>query len=156
LSKLPKLEDITEATDLTVFLSKGVPESLRNAALRKAWPLDPAIRNYVNPALDYAYDWNAPGGVPGGGELAPGTDIAKMVRPIMGGDPEPSAPQTVDASPRPDTAELPSSHPGSDAPKDAQAALPTQQLRLSDSPTPPTPALANEDEQKQSQVEGTR
>jgi Protein of unknown function (DUF3306) len=85
LSSLPKFEDLTETTDITVFLRKGVPESLRNAALRKSWALDPAIRNYVNPALDYAYDWNTPGGVPGGGEIGPGVDIARMVAQIMGG-----------------------------------------------------------------------
>ncbi len=70
LSSLPKLEELTGTTDITAFLKKGVPEHLRNAALRKSWALDPAIRNYVNPALEYAYDWNTPGGVPGGGELA--------------------------------------------------------------------------------------
>lgn len=86
LSSLPKLEDVTEATDITGFLRKGVPESLRNAALRKSWALDPAIRNYVNPALDYAFDWNTPGGVPGTSEIAAGTDIAKMVLQIMGSD----------------------------------------------------------------------
>jgi Protein of unknown function (DUF3306) len=85
LSSLPKLEDLTETTDITVFLRKGVPESLRNAALRKSWALDPAIRNYVNPALDYAYDWNTPGGVPGSGEIGAGVDIARMVSQIMGG-----------------------------------------------------------------------
>ena len=68
LSSLPKLEELTAATDITAFLRKGVPEHLRNAALRKSWALDPAIRNYVNPALDYAYDWNTPGGVPGSSE----------------------------------------------------------------------------------------
>ncbi|MFX6357462.1 DUF3306 domain-containing protein, partial [Acinetobacter baumannii] len=82
----PKLEDITETTDITGFLRKGVPESLRNAALRKSWALDPAIRNYVNPALDYAYDWNTPSGVPGSSEIAAGTDISKMVLQIMGGE----------------------------------------------------------------------
>lgn len=87
LSSLPKLEDVTEATDITGFLRKGVPESLRNAALQKSWALDPAIRNYINPALDYAYDWNTPGGVPGTSEIAVGTDIAKMVLQIMGSDP---------------------------------------------------------------------
>ena len=84
LSSLPKLEDITGSTDISAFLRKGVPESLRNAALRKSWALDPAIRNYVNPALEYAYDWNTPGGVPGGGELDAGLDIARMVSQIMG------------------------------------------------------------------------
>src|SRR3954447_6199412 len=85
LSSLPKLEELTASTDITAFLRKGVPEHLRNAALRKSWALDPAIRDYVNPALDYAYDWNAPGGVPGGGEIGAGVDIARMVSQIMGG-----------------------------------------------------------------------
>jgi Protein of unknown function (DUF3306) len=84
LSSLPKLEDITGSTDITAFLRKGVPEHLRNAALRKSWALDPAIRNYVNPALEYAYDWNTPGGVPGSVELGVGLDIARMVSQIMG------------------------------------------------------------------------
>jgi hypothetical protein len=84
LSELPKLEELTGSTDITAFLKKGVPEHLRNAALRKSWALDPAIRNYVSPALDYAYDWNAPGGVPGGGQLETGIDVAKMVSQIMG------------------------------------------------------------------------
>ncbi|ANW00997.1 DUF3306 domain-containing protein [Bradyrhizobium icense] len=88
LSTLPKLEELTETTDITAFLRKGVPEHLRNAALRKSWALDPAIRNYVSPALEYAYDWNAPGGVPGGGELGAGVDVARLVAQIMG---EPAA-----------------------------------------------------------------
>src|ERR1700704_5644528 len=85
LSTLPKLEDLTETTDITGFLRKGVPEHLRNAALRKSWALDPAIRNYVNPALEYAYDWNTPGGVPGNSEIGAGLDVARMVSQIMGG-----------------------------------------------------------------------
>jgi hypothetical protein len=87
LSTLPKLEELTETTDITGFLRKGVPEHLRNAALRKSWALDPAIRNYVNPALDYAYDWNTPGGVPGNSELGAGIDVVRMVSQIMGSGP---------------------------------------------------------------------
>src|ERR1700687_3881004 len=86
LSSLPKLEDMTATTDITAFLRKGVPEHLRNAALRKSWALDPAIRNYVNPALDYAYDWNTPGGVPGSSESGASMDVARLVSQIMGGD----------------------------------------------------------------------
>jgi hypothetical protein len=85
LSSLPKLEELTGTTDITAFLRKGVPEHLRNAALSKSWALDPAIRNYINPALDYAYDWNTPGGVPGSSEIGAGVDIAQMVSQIMGG-----------------------------------------------------------------------
>jgi hypothetical protein len=84
LASLPRLEELTADTDMTVFFRKGVPESIRNAALRKSWALDPAVRNYVSPALDYAYDWNTPGGVPGAGELAPGTDVVRMVEQVMG------------------------------------------------------------------------
>jgi hypothetical protein len=87
LSLLPSLEDMTPSTDLTLFFKKGVPEALRNAALRKMWALDPAIRDYRSEALDYAYDWNAPGGVPGGGDLPEGFDSSEMVARIFGDTP---------------------------------------------------------------------
>lgn len=135
LSSLPKLEDLTEATDITGFLRKGVPESLRNAALRKSWALDPAIRNYVNPALDYAYDWNTPGGVPGNSELAAGTDLAKMVMQVMGGDSAASDPQRAELGPQSE----PNSDPDvaiteisdSAALQSRQSDLPLQPVRLS-------------------------
>lgn len=84
LSLLPDLDTLTAETDIRLFLQKGVPDELRNLALRKMWALDPAIRDYVGDALDYAWDWNAPGGVPGGGELGAGFDTAKMVAQIFG------------------------------------------------------------------------
>lgn len=87
LSLLPDLEALTAQTDMSLFLQKGVPDDVRNAALRKIWALDPAIRDYVGDALDYAWDWNAPGGVPGGGELGAGFDTAKMVAQIFGDQP---------------------------------------------------------------------
>lgn len=153
LSSLPKLEDITEVTDITVFLRKGVPESLRNAALRKAWASDSAIRNYVNPALDYAYDWNTPGGVPGNSELEAGTDIAKMVRQIMGGDQEAL---DEEASPHRDTTEVAGGNTGIDAPQAAQPDLSTQQLRLADSVTATIPASAENKDLKQVKVESSQ
>src|SRR3954463_2090694 len=113
LSTLPKLEELTGSTDITAFLRKGVPEHLRNAALQKSWALDPAIRNYVNPALEYAYDWNAPGGVPGGGELGAGVDIARMVSQIMGES------KSEAAAPAPETANAPEGAPESSAHRDA-------------------------------------
>lgn len=87
LSLLPKLEELTPSTDLTLFFKKGVPEALRNAALRKMWTLDPAVRDYRSEALDYAYDWNAPGGVPGGGDLPADFDIESHVARIFGDAP---------------------------------------------------------------------
>jgi hypothetical protein len=81
---LPAIEEIDATTDVTGFLAEGIPASLRNAALRKVWSLDPAIRDFVGPARDYDYDWSVPGGVPGSGALAPGTDVQGMVARVLG------------------------------------------------------------------------
>jgi len=121
LSSLPKLEELTGSTDITGFLKKGVPEHLRNAALQKSWALDPAIRNYVNPALEYAYDWNTPGGVPGSSELGAGLDVARMVLQIMGDGPvaEPST-----------AAVQPENEPGDTEPKLENVAAPAPEPGL--------------------------
>ena len=66
LSTLPKLEELTETTDITGFLRKGVPEHLRNAALRKSWALDPAIRNRCR-AHGLANHGQRPGRIPHSG-----------------------------------------------------------------------------------------
>jgi hypothetical protein len=145
LDSLPKLDELTAKTDMTVFFRKGVPESIRNAALRKSWALDPAIRNYVNPALDYAYDWNTPGGVPGGGELAPGTDIARMVAQVFGEQIEPANKTEHSREREPDgtTAEA--------AVEMRQADAPAQPVRLSEPSSPtevPSRDLADPDSQQ--------
>jgi hypothetical protein len=88
IAALPKIEEITPETDMTVFLRKGVPELLRRAALRRLWSVDPAIRDYVGDARDYAYDWNVPGGVPGNGPLLPTDDVEAMLDRLFGGGPE--------------------------------------------------------------------
>jgi hypothetical protein len=130
LSSLPKLEDLTATTDITAFLRKGVPESLRNAALRKAWALDPAIRNYVNPALDYAYDWNTPGGVPGSSEIGAGMDVARLVSQIMGGGESVTEPQVPAVEPRNAPAADPT-YPAQDGAPQTEPDLPAQAVRLS-------------------------
>lgn len=153
LSSLPKLEDVTETTDITGFLRKGVPESLRNAALRKSWALDPAIRNYVNPALDYAYDWNTPGGVPGNSEIAAGTDIAKMVLQIMGSDSAAPGAQESNTLSHSDAIDAAGSDSCVDAPQNPPPDLQLQPVRLSVSST-----LASADDQgaEHVQVENTQ
>ena len=85
LSLLPDLETLTGESDIQSFLHKAVPEALRNAALRKMWALDPSVRNYVGEALDYAYDWNIPGGVPGFGEIISNEQSAAFVRDLLAG-----------------------------------------------------------------------
>jgi hypothetical protein len=139
LSTLPKLEELTGSTDITAFLRKGVPEHLRNAALQKSWALDPAIRNYVNPALEYAYDWNTPGGVPGGGELGAGVDVARLVSQIMG---EPAAESiNFDASAGEKAARSSVAPPERDLPAKPQENLPAQSLRRSGEPAAETEAV---------------
>ena len=131
LSSLPSLDELTAETDITAFLRKGVPEQLRNAALRKSWSLDPAIRNYVNPALEYAYDWNTPGGVPGGGELEAGFDVARMVAQIMGTGEKPAEPPSAAAEAPAEIASDP------EASGDPKLDLPDQPVRLSGLPSSP-------------------
>lgn len=142
LSTLPRLEDLTETTDITAFLRKGVPEHLRNAALRKSWALDPAIRNYVNPALEYAYDWNTPGGVPGSSEIGAGVDVERLVSQITGSGESPAEP----SKPAVDSGNEPASDPSQfldhHAAKPLELDLPKQPLRLNDEPTAPGPSNA--------------
>jgi hypothetical protein len=84
LASLPPLEALTARSDLSQFLRKGVPEALKNAALRRVWSLDPDIRDFIGPA-DYAWNWNVPGGAPGYMEtIAHGPDIEALADRILG------------------------------------------------------------------------
>src|SRR5205807_6600135 len=136
LSSLPKLEEMTATTDITGFLRKGVPEHLRNAALRKSWALDPAIRNYVNPALDYAYDWNTPGGVPGNSEIEAGMDVARLVSQIMGGGESATEASPSGAGPAKAPAGGPVQPGEPTATLESAQEWPSQPLRLDDEPVP--------------------
>ncbi|MGH7069442.1 MAG: DUF3306 domain-containing protein [Acetobacteraceae bacterium] len=79
LARLPRLDQLSAESDMTMFMRAGVPEPLRNAALRRAWSLDPKIRDYVSEAREYAYDWNVPGDLPGNGPLPPDFDVKALV-----------------------------------------------------------------------------
>jgi hypothetical protein len=151
IAALPKIEEITAETDITVFLRKGVPEMLKNAALRRMWLLDPKIRDFVGDARDYAYDWNVPGGVPGNGPLLPTDDVEAMVRQVFGDKPAapaalsqmrqpPSSPEIVhkgDGESK-DPSDVDAAQPGGEAaPAVARAgdpvelpALPSEPVRL--------------------------
>jgi hypothetical protein len=76
VASLPSIDQLREGADVSGFMRRGVPEALRRDALRALWTSDPTIRDYVSPALDYAYDYNAPGGAPGYGPLTE-SDIAQ-------------------------------------------------------------------------------
>ena len=88
LPPLPRIEDLTAESDISGFLRKGVPETLRHAALRRAWSLDPAIRDYISPA-DYAWDFNDPRSIPGFGGDIGSTSLDAIVAHSTGGRPPP-------------------------------------------------------------------
>jgi hypothetical protein len=152
-SSLPKIEDMTATTDITGFLRKGVPEHLRNTALRKSWALDPAIRNYVNPALEYAYDWNTPGGVPGSSELGAGMDVAGLVLQIMGGSESAAEARVASADPGKAPAIDAAQSPAGGAPQEPGPDLPTQASRLTVEAVSAAQTLANANERARVEAE---
>ena len=82
IEDLPKIDELTADSDFSVFLQRGVPDELKRLALRKAWTLDPAIRDFVEMA-ENQYDFNA-GVVPGFGALDPKTDIGQLLAQATG------------------------------------------------------------------------
>ena len=140
LAALPDPEDLTAASDMTAFLRKGVPASLRNRAMRRLWSLDPAIRDYVGDARDYAWDWNVPGGVPVSGPLSATTDVKQMVKDIFGREKaspaEAEAAEPAVAADRNDPAESPAQMTVADA---TQAA-PNEAVSTPSDPQNSTPA----------------
>jgi hypothetical protein len=53
---LPDIDSLDESSDFSVFLQNGVPETLRNRALRKLWQTDPAF-NFVDGLVEYGEDY---------------------------------------------------------------------------------------------------
>ena len=85
LSKLPPIDSITAATDVTAFLRENIPLELRRAALRRAWGADPAIRDFVGLAAN-AWDFTDPTAMPGFGPLEHTSEqIASLVERVVGG-----------------------------------------------------------------------
>lgn len=97
-ASLPPLDSLTAASDFTAFLRAEVPAVLRQAALRRAWTLDPAIRNFTGPA-DYAWDYNAPDGM-AGFALELGGDVKKLLAQAIGMVEE-AAPEPADQPDQP-------------------------------------------------------
>lgn len=77
---LPSIDSLTAESDFSVFLKKGVPSALRNAALRKLWVTEPSVVNY-KALVEYNWDFTAPGY----GELLPTDDVAKIAKHIFSG-----------------------------------------------------------------------
>jgi len=93
-SILPPLESIGAETDIRAFLAPGVPAELTRAALRLAWRADPKIRNFVGLA-ENAWDFNAPGAMPGFGPLEMTDELLRLVTKSLGGIPDSLPPENL-------------------------------------------------------------
>jgi hypothetical protein len=109
-SDLPPIDAIGVDTDIRAFLQPGVPATLTRAALRRAWTIDPAIRDFIEIA-ENQWDFNNPTSIPGFGHLA-SEDVPDLLARAFGSSnhaPEPiaasyeAAPEqaTVNSSPGP-------------------------------------------------------
>jgi hypothetical protein len=102
VAALPPLESIDARTDLAPWLRRGVPAALKNAALRRMWSLDPAIRDYRDCAVDYAWDWNTPGGLPGSSGRVDAESVAGLLRDLgRDGSAAPARAEAPAAAPEP-------------------------------------------------------
>lgn len=128
VESLPRVEDLTGESDITAFLKKGVPMALKQAALRRVWSLDPAIRDYIGPS-EYAWDFNQPGSMAGFGPL----DVKEAVVGFLS-----KAARVVDTVTEPGEATQ-AAGPLHEQPADASpdAAPPTKEPEASPTETPP-------------------
>lgn len=53
---LPDIESLTAESDFRVFMGQGVPDDVRNQALRKLWRLKPSLAN-LDGLVDYGHDY---------------------------------------------------------------------------------------------------
>jgi hypothetical protein len=84
LASLPTIESLGAGSDIRGFLSAGVPAALTRAALRRAWSADPTIRDFIG-LSENAWDFNAPGGVPGFGSIT-AEEVQRLVATLTGED----------------------------------------------------------------------
>jgi len=65
IADLPPIDSLNKESDFTAFMTAGVPEALKNQALRKLWRSDPVFAN-LDGLLEYGEDFNAAWKIPGG------------------------------------------------------------------------------------------
>ena len=139
VESLPPIETISAETDITAFMRTGVPETLKHAALRRAWASDPVIRDFVGLNENF-WDAVGPDGIPGFGDLDPNLDVRRMVSELFG------------ETPRQDTQPVPEADRVADS-----SALPTDNLPEAVDPTqatlPPAEELPQRNENAAAQIE---
>ena len=83
LGKLPPIDSITAKSDVSAFLAPGVPVELTRAALRRAWAVDPAIRDFIG-LSENSWDFNAPGAMAGFGPLEMTDELRRRIAQFVG------------------------------------------------------------------------
>lgn len=118
IGTLPSVETLTDQSDIRDFLRKGVPEQLKNAALRKVWAADPYLRNFGGPG-EYAWDFNDPDSIPGFSSARPDFDLVEHARMVTGHAKPAPAPGPAEDISRDAPARLPPGEPVHAAAHDA-------------------------------------
>ena len=80
------------------WLKKRLPDGWREAALRRVWSADAAIRDYIGPA-DYQWDFTVQDGVPGWGPLTDVDQVAKLLDRVINGTTDLPPPPAPDPEP---------------------------------------------------------
>ena len=106
VESLPPIETISAETDITEFMRTGVPDTLKHAALRRAWASDPVIRDFVGLNENY-WDAAGPDGIAGFGDLDPNLDVRRMVSELFGETPRQDTPPESEADRVADSPALP-------------------------------------------------
>jgi hypothetical protein len=120
IASLPSIESITATTDVRAFLAPGVPAELKRAALRRAFTVDPQIRDFVGLA-ENAWDFNAPNSIPGFGPLEMTDELRRIARAIVGSLPDSEPPDTAAASSQEVVAGAPDTRDASKIPASSSA-----------------------------------
>ena len=101
LASLPPIESIGPGSDVSAYLTAGVPLELTQAALRNAWRTDPAVRDFVEIA-DNQWDFNTPEAIPGFGALGATEEAQALVARATTGIMENTATTLASLQPGPD------------------------------------------------------
>ncbi|WJR75671.1 DUF3306 domain-containing protein [Bradyrhizobium sp. NP1] len=81
-ASLPAIESVGAESNIRAFLETGVPVDLARAALRRAWSLDPVIRDFVG-LSENSWDFNAPGAMAGFGPID-GEEGGRLLTRLLG------------------------------------------------------------------------
>jgi hypothetical protein len=82
-TSLPSIDSIAAGSDIRIFLQSGVPAKLTEAALRRGWVSDPAIRDFIGIA-ENQWDFTNPTSIPGFGPLQEASDKLSLIAQAAG------------------------------------------------------------------------